>query len=229
MNWLNTHIYDEKNNIETNNNFNIEQNKWPSEEEQNKFRDDLEKEKNVQKNTQNSKMLELINELDVKNILNKYSLKEWWQSHLKQKFSEIEKIYGDWIKTIELTEWDTEWLSKYMEKYVDINNSKVQINLKKLIETCKWLWKRNGEHIFALIGTDWSIHLVNDIDTGHYIIPKGLIENWDIWSLAKPSKIDPNKMERWGKEINLEGNVWGNELLEVWKNKPLINKQENLT
>lgn len=52
MNWLNTHIYDKKNNIENSNNFDIEQNKWPSEEEKNTFRSKLEKEKNIQKEQQ---------------------------------------------------------------------------------------------------------------------------------------------------------------------------------
>jgi hypothetical protein len=112
---------------------------------------------------------------------------------------------------------------------------KIQTNFNKLVEICKNLWNRNSEHIFALISKDGSIHLVNDIDTGHYIIPKGLIENWDIWSLAKPvivneiidwKEVASERMARWGEQFDLKESVYGDKLLEVWKNEPLIIKEQ---
>jgi hypothetical protein len=175
------------------------------------------------KNTESNEKKEVSNQ----KFLNNFALKEWWKLHLIKKLSEIEDFYWNGVKAIELTKWDNdstkEKLLKSLWEEKKINNDKVKQNIATLLKFCKTLWERNWEHIFAFIGNDWAIHLINDIDTWHYIIPKWLMETWDVWSLAKPSKIDPSKMERWGKQIDDFKNIGEeNELLEFWTNQPLV-------
>lgn len=232
MSSLNAYNYDENiDTIESDKSDILEKNIY-SEEKAQEFKKWLDAEKDTTRRKQNKIVNQTINEF----ILASYPLNEWWEEHLKKKFLKIGDCYENWVKAVEITKWVNNWADlmwiyqkKIKENEENIKTTdkeeKIQMNFNKLVETCKWLGKRNKEHIFALISTDWSIHLVNDIDTGHYIIPKWLIENWDIWSLAKPNKIDPNKMERWGDPFNLEDQVLGDKLLEVWKNESLTNSK----
>jgi len=227
---LNTQTYDE--NIQQTEHFDIIETNNYSEEKIVEFKTWLDIEKNKAKEEQNKKIDNLMKKLSIKSVLDWYILKEWGRNYLQEKFWEIENFYWDLVTVIEMTKLDdSQKILENMWQYLDINKNKTQTNLNKLIEICKTLWNRTGEHIFALMGNDWAIHLINDIDTGHYIIPKELIESWDIWNLAKPiivneirdwKVIQLKKMARWGKQIeNFQKIKWKNELLEIWKNEPL--------
>jgi hypothetical protein len=91
------------------------------------------------------------------------------------------------------------------------------------VQICKQLSDRTKENIYAVIWSDWSIHLVNDIDTWHYIITKNIIENLDVLLFVK---------DIWGKkEIaatrieSLEDMTYNNEILQVRDNVPLLDNE----
>ncbi|AHB41761.1 hypothetical protein P148_SR1C00001G0975 [candidate division SR1 bacterium RAAC1_SR1_1] len=232
MSSLNAYNYDENiDTIESDKSDILEKNIY-SEEKAQEFKKGLDAEKDTTRRKQNKIVNQTINEF----ILASYPLNEGGEEHLKKKFLKIGDCYENGVKAVEITKGvnnGADLMGIYQKKIKENEENikttdkeeKIQMNFNKLVETCKGLGKRNKEHIFALISTDGSIHLVNDIDTGHYIIPKGLIENGDIGSLAKPNKIDPNKMERGGDPFNLEDQVLGDKLLEVGKNESLTNSK----
>jgi len=191
----------------------------------------------------------LFKEASITNILDQFTLQPWGKEHLQKKFWEIQDFYGEWIQVIEITKWDkkdiVEKLKTYMSKHIDINTeneAKIQGNFDALVTICQtiadggpWHPKATNEHDFALITPDGAMHIINDIDTGYYILPQKLIENWDVASLAEPIKVTVNgkeeeKMARWGKPIKFEKTPWEDtanylkeetELLKFWENVPL--------
>ncbi|MEI8253025.1 MAG: hypothetical protein WCG25_04705 [bacterium] len=63
-----------------------------------------------------------------------------------------------------------------MEKHIDVKNEKVKKNILNLMTMAKKIAEAHNEHDFIVVGDDGAIHFLNDIDTGHYIIPKSILE-----------------------------------------------------
>ncbi len=143
------------------------------------------------------------------------------EQYLGNKFLEIGSFYKSWIKII--NNITVESLYTEMKEYADIDNENVKKNINIIVQICKQLSDRTKENIYAVIWSDWSIHLVNDIDTWHYIITKNIIENLDVLLFVK---------DIWGKkEIaatrieSLEDMTYNNEILQVRDNVPLLDNE----
>jgi len=193
----------------------------------------LEWEITEDKNKSNEKIAELKNKLNDKeepitNIINKYSLQPWWSDNLKKEFLYIEKFYKKWLKAVQVTEGTIDEIinnvNVVMEKHIDVKNEKVKKNILNLMTMAKKIAEAHNEHDFIVVGDDGAIHFLNDIDTGHYIIPKSILEKWDVTTLAKQNK--DGTWSRWARPIKgLDEIKDKNEVLQIGENKPLVKKE----
>lgn len=168
--------------------------------------------------------------------------------------SEIKKFYNNQTKIIdsvsykELKDWlenlmdvnslEFEKNAKTLEQFcntfnLSINNNTIS-NLRKTKDIVEELSERTWEHIRGIIGDDWSLHLINDIDTRHYIVPKNLMEKWDVSLFLgraggkisiNAEKID--KLESFDPHAQKVIQVWENISLESYftKNMEVVNNE----
>jgi hypothetical protein len=153
-------------------------------------------EANEEKNKEINELRSVLSQNNEKNI------------YTRSKFREIEKKYKSWIQPIDITTWNNS-ITKQIEatnteKYIDINNENVRKNLNSIQKISKQLAENNRETIYLIVWTDWSIHLINDIDTGHYIISKNILENWDIVSFIEDVW---GKKSRWTEKMENLDNI----------------------
>ena len=171
------------------------------------------KEANEEKNKEMNELREILSQNDEKNM------------YTRNKFREIEKKYKTWILPIDITIWNSDITKQietaHIEKYIDTKNENVKKNLDTIQNISKQLAERTKEHIYVVVWTDWSIHLVNDIDTWHYIISKNILENWDVLSFIKDiwwkKEIAAERIE--GLEYMIKSDE--NKILQVRENIPL--------
>jgi len=195
----------------------------------------VESEITEDKNKNNEKIAELKNKLNDKkepitNIIDKYSLQPGWADNLKKEFWYIENFYKKWLKAVQITEGSIDEIVKnvnaVMGDYIDIENEKIQKNIFNLMTMVKQIAEAHNEHDFIVVGNDGAIHFLNDIDTGYYILPKNILEKWDVTTLAKQNK--DGTWSRWARPIKGLDEINGKEeVLQIGENKPLVKNNPN--